>query len=303
MRGAVVFAAFTLFSGNSFAQGLGAGGGVLGPTEDSDPVVRGAYLIRAGGCVTCHTQEKGGEPLAGGRALKTPFGTYYSPNITPDEDTGIGTWSDDDFIAALREGVSPDGSHYFPVFPYPTYTKMTERDALAIKRYLFSLSPISRRNREHDVSGPFGWRWTVAFWKLLFFDQGPGQPDPNKTPAWNRGNYLVNALTHCGECHTPRNAMGALDRDMHLAGTADGPDGELVPNITPHEKTGIGEWSEGDIVVLLRDGLKPSYDDVQGSMGEAIEDGLSSLTEDDLKAIAVYLKSIPAIENRVEKSK
>ncbi len=280
----------TLVPATSFAQEL-------------DPVTRGAYLIKVAGCVTCHTDEKGGgAPLAGGRALKTPFGTFFSPNITADRETGIGRWSDEDFAAALREGIAPDGSHYFPVFPYPTYTNMTERDALAIKDYLFSLPPVTQKNRAHEVSAPFGWRWTVAAWKLLYFEEGPMQPSEDQTAVWTRGSYLVNALTHCGDCHTPRNSLGALDHDMHLAGTAEGPDGEIVPNITPDPTTGIGDWSKGDIVTLLRDGIKPDYDDVSGSMAEAVRDGLSHMTEEDLNAIAVYLKSISSIENTVLKS-
>ena len=272
--------------------------------QEEDPATRGAYLIKAAGCITCHTDEKGGgAPLAGGRALQTPFGIFYSPNITADPQTGIGAWTDDDFAAALRKGEAPDGSHYFPVFPYPTYTNMTERDALAIKAYLFSIPPVKRANRAHDVGAPFGWRWTVGVWKFLHFDEGPMQPDPTRTAEWTRGSYLVNALSHCGECHTPRNVMGALDKDMHMAGTAEGPGGELVPNITPHPVTGIGDWSEGDIVTLLRDGTKPDYDDVAGSMAEAIRDGLSALTEADLKAIAGYLKALPPIDNKVVKSK
>lgn len=270
--------------------------------QEGDRVSRGAYLMKAGGCTTCHTDEKGGgAPLAGGRALKTPFGTFFSPNITPDPETGIGGWSDDDFADAMLKGVGPDGDNYFPVFPYPTYTKMTREDALAIKAYLFTLPPVTRANARHDVPPPFGWRWTVSIWKLLFFDEARFVPDGTKADDWNRGAYLVEALTHCGECHTPRNFMGALDRSMHLAGTADGPGGELVPNITPHRGTGIGDWSVGDIVTLLRDGTKPDYDDVQGSMGEAIRDGLSALTDEDLSAIAIYLKSLPAIENVVKK--
>lgn len=265
-----------------------------------DPVEHGAYMVKAAGCTTCHTDTKsGGETFAGGRALKTPFGTYYSPNITADRETGIGAWSDADFLAALKQGISPQGAHYFPVFPYTTYTKLTDEDALAIKAYLFSLPPVRKANREHDVSAPFSWRWTMGVWKLLFFDEGDWQDRADKDAQWNRGAYLVQAASHCGECHTPRNFMGALKHDLAMAGTADGPDGEIVPNITPH-KTGIGSWSEGDIVVLLREGLKPTYDDVQGSMAEAIEDGLKDLSEDDLRAIAVYIKSLPPIDNVVK---
>ncbi|MDP6345773.1 MAG: cytochrome c [Alphaproteobacteria bacterium] len=271
---------------------------------EGDAVARGGYLVHAAGCIGCHTDEKaGGSRLAGGRALKTPFGTYFSPNITPHRRTGIGAWSDDDFLRALRLGRRPDGAHYFPVFPYTSYTGMRRDDALAIKAYLFSLKPVERANRPHDVRRPFGWRWTMLFWKWLFFEPGPRLADPAQGDMWNRGGYLVNALGHCGECHTPRNFLGASDRSRYLAGSTEGPDGELVPNITPDMATGIGEWSNGDIVQLLRDGTKPDFDDVQGSMAEAIRDGLGHLNDADLRAIAVYLRSLPAIRHRVERPK
>ena len=269
---------------------------------DDEAVARGEYMVRAAGCTSCHTDSKGGgEPFAGGLALKTPFGTYYSPNITPDRDTGIGGWSDADFLNALKRGTAPDGSHYFPVFPYTTYTRLRDSDALDIKAYLFSLAPVARANREHDVPPPFSWRWTMTFWKWLFFEPGEWRDHPDRDEAWNRGAYLAEAAAHCGECHTPRNVMGALNRDLHMAGNADGPDGELVPNITPDEATGIGDWSQGDIVTLLRDGLKPDYDDVQGSMAEAIRDGLRHLSEGDLNAIATYVKALPPITHKVER--
>lgn len=280
------------------AAGL-ALGAAAARAEEPVSVERGAYLVRAAGCISCHTA-KGGAALAGGLPLKTPFGTYYSPNVTPDPETGIGGWSDEDFLNAVKNGLRPDGSHLFPVFPYPTYTRMTRADALAIKAWLMAQPPVRQENREHDVPPPFAWRWTIGPWKTLFFMPGTWQPPADRPdPQWRRGAYLVEALTHCGECHTPRNALGALDEDMWLAGTPDGPNGELVPNITPHPETGIGGWSQGDIVTLMKEGLKPDYDDVQGSMAEAIRDSLSHLTDDDLAAIAVYLKSIPPIENKV----
>jgi mono/diheme cytochrome c family protein len=281
---------------------VGAAGQVRAQSNaaDAGQIAQGEYLVRAAGCIACHTDEKnGGARFAGGRALKTPFGTYFSPNITPDEATGIGAWSDDDFVAALRYGERPDGSHYFPVFPYTSYTRMTVEDMRAIKAYLLAQPPVNQRNRAHDVVPPFSWRWTMMGWKLLYFTPGSRAHDPAHDAAWNRGAYLVEALAHCGECHTPRNLAGAMDEDMYLAGTVDGPDGELVPNITPDKKTGIGDWSHGDIVALLRDGLKPNYDDVQGSMAEAIRDGLKHLTDEDLSAIATYLRTIPPIENKL----
>ena len=273
-----------------------------GAGDAETAIDRGAYLVRAAGCISCHTDRKGGgAPFAGGRPLKTPFGIFYSPNITPDRKTGIGAWSAEDVLMALRQGVRPDGSHYFPVFPYTTYTAMSERDARDIAAYLLSGKPVRHPNKPHDVMPPFGWRWTMAFWKILFFDEGAAADVADADPGLRRGAYLVRALAHCGECHTPRNLFGAVDRSQWLAGTVDGPEGELSPNITPHAATGIGAWSEGDIVDLLRTGLKPDYDDVQGAMQEAIEDGLKYLTDEDLRAIARYLKSVPPIDNKIAK--
>lgn len=288
------------------AAGLGAVAGAILSTSpvlaaDEDAVERGSYLVRAAGCLACHTDvQNDGMAYAGGRALETPFGTFVSPNITPDPETGIGNWSDDDFIRALRTGESPDGHLYYPVFPYPSYTKMRDEDMLAIKAYLFSLAPVSAENQGHDVGFPLGWRFLLNGWTMMNFEEGALADDPDQSDTWNRGRYLVDALAHCGECHTPRGATGGIDNTLYLAGNPEGPDEELVPNITPHA-TGIAEWSEGDIVQLLKDGTKPDYDDVQGSMAEAIDDGLSHLTEEDLTAIAVYLKSIPAIDNTVRK--
>ena len=270
----------------------------------ADEVSRGAYLVRAAGCIACHTDAKGGGPaLAGGRGLKTPFGIFYSPNITPHPTMGIGAWSDGEFLAALRHGVRPDGSHYFPVFPYPSYTAMRAEDAMAIKAYLFAQAPAARANKAHDVPPPFSWRWTVRIWKWLFFKAGPWQDRAGQDGQWNRGGYLVHAVAHCGECHTPRNLLGAMRPSQFLAGTLDGPDGELVPNITPDPETGIGEWIAADIVQLLREGTKPDYDDVQGSMAEAIRDGLAHMTADDLNAIALYLRTVSPIVNRVERKR
>lgn len=272
--------------------------GAVSSASAQTEVERGAYLVKAGGCVGCHTA-KDGTPYAGGLGLKTPFGTFFSPNITPDTEHGIGTWSDDDFVRALHEGISPDGGRYFPVFPYPSYTKMTREDALAIKAYLFSLEPVSQPNREHDVSFPFSWRFLQRGWRMINFEEGRFQPKDGLSDIENRGAYLVDALAHCGECHTPRNIMGGTDNDMYLAGTPDGPEGQLVPNITPHS-TGAEDWSEFDLIQVMKTGLKPDFDNVQGTMAEAIDEGLKYLTDEDLAAIAAYLKKVPPIENVVK---
>ncbi|HKM68815.1 MAG TPA: cytochrome c [Stellaceae bacterium] len=265
---------------------------------EEDAVERGEYLVRAAGCFSCHTAA-GGRTLAGGRALTTPFGTFYTPNITPDPDTGIGRWTDAQFLRALRDGIRPDGANYFPVFPYTSFTGIADSDALAIKAYLFSLPAVRQQNRPHDVPFPFSWRFLQTGWKWLFFSRGPFRPAPDRNAAYNRGAYLVTAFAHCGECHTPRNFLGATRSDLSLAGTPDGPDGQLVPNITPDQHTGIGKWERGDLVELLRTGTTPEQSKVKGAMREVIQDGLKYLRDDDLEAIADYLFAQPAIVHDV----
>ena len=261
-----------------------------------EQVARGEYLVRAADCYSCHTVA-GGTPFVGGRALATPFGTFYTPNITPDRDTGIGAWSDADFLRALREGVRPDGANYFPVFPYPSFTRITDDDARSIKAYLFSLPPVHHANRPHEVPFPFSLRWLQTGWKILYFTPGPYQPHATIGDEYNRGAYLVTALSHCGECHTPRNAFGALRGDMALAGTRDGPDGELVPNITHDPDTGIGKWDKSDLADLLQSGQTPEQSSIKGAMKEAVQDGLKYLTDDDRNAIAEYIFAQPSIFN------
>jgi len=265
---------------------------------EEDAVERGEYLVRAGGCFSCHTAA-GGPKLAGGRALTTPFGTFYTPNITPDPDTGIGRWTDAQFLRALRDGIRPDGANYFPVFPYTSFTGIADNDALALKAYLFSLPAVRQQNRPHDVPFPLSWRFLQSGWKLLFFTPGPFRPAPDRNAAYNRGAYLVTALAHCGECHTPRNFLGATRSDLSLAGTADGPDGQVVPNVTPDPGTGIGKWEKDDVVELLRTGKTPEQSRVKGAMREVIQDGLKYLSKSDLEAIADYLLAQPAIVHDV----
>lgn len=267
------------------------------------PLERGQRVFNATGGCTCHTNFPGegdaAPALAGGRALETPFGVYYSTNITPDRETGIGGWSVEDFVRAMREGLSPAGEHYFPVFPYTAFTGLSDADLADLKAYLDSLPPIARANRAPDAPPPFSWRIAIAGWKRLNFTSDRVESDPARDAVWNRGRYLVEAAAHCGECHTPRTWTGGLDRTMGLAGSKDGPEGELAPNITPDEKTGIGEWSINDLVWYLETGLKPDGDDTQGLMSEVIRHGYANLPRADREAIAVYLKTVPAIENRV----
>ncbi|MCH8091100.1 MAG: c-type cytochrome [Proteobacteria bacterium] len=268
---------------------------------ENEAVKRGAYIFHAAGCKACHTDtKKKGPPLAGGRAIETPFGTFYGPNITPDPLTGIGKWSDGDFIRALRSGISPDGGHYYPVFPYTSFTKMTDRDMLDLKAYIFSLPPVNKPNRPHEVNFPFGFRFLLGFWKMLHFTPGTFKPDPVKSAELNRGTYLAKALGHCAECHSPRTMTGGLDLSKWMAGTVDGPDGETIPNVTPHKATGIGEWDLVDIELALETGIKPDGDVLGSLMGEVIDETTSHLTPADRRAIALYLKSLAPIDNRVE---
>ena len=278
----------------------GAAPGLEPDPLSSNPAARGAYILRAAGCATCHTDNaNGGAFLAGGRMLASPYGAIVAPNITPDPETGIGGWSDDDFIRALRDGKSPTGRTYYPAFPYPAYTRIHRADMLDLKAYLDSVEPVVQDNKPHDLRFPFSLRLLLHPWRWIFFDRGPVAPDPDLRPREERGRYLVESLGHCAECHSPRNMLGAVKRRRHLAGSRYGPGGLPVPNITPDGETGIGAWSESDLVFFMRTGFKPDGDDVQGEMREAIVDGLRHLTQEDLEAMAAYLKAVPAIRNAV----
>jgi len=267
---------------------------VNGLAQD-DAVERGKYLLYAGGCISCHTEDANDAvPLAGGRAMESPFGTFYSPNITPDSATGIGDWSDAQFIDALWEGVNPDGEHYFPAFPYTSYTGASRDDLLAIRAYLFSIEPVRKENKDHDLAWYMSTRLAAGAWKELNFDSARFVPDASRDAQWNRGAYLVRHLGHCGECHTPRSALGVLQADQEMAGSQLGE--ESIPNITQHRVDGIGRWSIRDIEYFLDIGMLPDGDFSGGSMGAVIEDNTSMLTAEDRQAIAAYLKSLPPRE-------
>ncbi len=258
-------------------------------------VSRGEYLVHAGGCIVCHTDEgKQAIPLAGGRSLETPFGTFYSPNITPDPTTGIGEWTDEDFLRAFWEGVNPDGDHYYPSFPYTSYTGVSREDLLAMKAYLFSLDPVAKQAPEHELALFISTRLAAGAWKLRSFNAGRFNPSDNRSTAWNRGAYLVRHLGHCGECHTPRDGLGAVLDDRELAGNQDTPDGETVPNISPHRIDGIGKWSVDDIEYFLDIGIRPDGDSTDSVMSAIVDSNTSKLTKEDRLAIATYLKSVPA---------
>lgn len=254
---------------------------------------RGEYLSTAAGCLGCHTEAKeGAVPYAGGRELKTPFGTFYGPNITPHPSAGIGRWTEADFIRAIREGLRPDGAHYFPAFPYPSFTRIVDADLRDLWAYLRSLPPDPRANRAHDLSFPFGWRFLVTGWKWLFFTPGAIGADPGRPAEVNRGAYLVQALGHCGECHTPRNLLGGSSRDRFLAGTRKGPDGKSAPNLTP---TRLKKWSDADLRTLLQTGFTPDGDVIAETMGEVVRNTTGKLTPGDLGAMIAYLRSLPPL--------
>ncbi|MGB5766396.1 MAG: cytochrome c [Arenicellales bacterium] len=265
---------------------------------------RGRQVFNAASCAVCHTdKENNGEPLAGGYAMKSDFGTFYTPNITPDPETGIGNWSDEDFIRALQQGISPQGDHYFPSFPYTAYTKMHRDDVLALKAYLFSLKPVKKANREHDLAFYVTMTPSARIWKSTYFKQGEFIDVPGKSAEWNRGAYLVEAMGHCSECHTPRKALGALDEGMAFAGVQKMTGVGTVPNITPDKKTGIGRWSVDDLVYYFETGTTLSGDSSGGKMASIIDNSLSLLPAGDRKAIAVYLLSQQPIENSIKKKK
>lgn len=268
--------------------------------ESGDPVARGAYVFDAAGCAGCHTgRGDDAVPLAGGVAIKTPFGTFHAPNITPHPEAGIGRWSEADFARALREGVSPSGDPYYPAFPYTSYTGMTDRDIADLWAYLRTVPLSDQPNRPHELSPPFGWRSLLGIWRALNFEEGRRLEDPSRPGTWNRGAYLVATLGHCGECHTPRGPLGGLDHDLWLAGNPDAPEGEgSIPNITPDPETGIGDWTADDLDTFFTLGMMPDGDFAGGDMARVIDETTSKLTPDDRQAMIEYLRTLPPIRHR-----
>ena len=264
--------------------------------QAADPaaVARGKYLFEASDCSGCHAGNGTSAAPSGGLGLDTPFGKFRAPNITPDKQFGIGLWSEAEFRRALRDGVGKHGEYLFPVFPYTSFTRMTDSDAADIYAYLMTLPPVPAPNKPHEAKPPFGWRSLLLFWRTLFFNEGVKKTDPARGAEWNRGDNLVNALGHCEECHTPRNVLGAMKAGLAFSGNVGGPDGQNAPNITSDVATGIGDWSVADIQMLLKTGMTPDSDQV-GSGMKAVVRGTSRLTDADRRAIAVYLKSVPAI--------
>jgi len=254
-------------------------------------VKRGEYLSKAAGCLGCHTEEKkDAVPYAGGRALRTPFGTFHGPNITPHKEAGIGAWSEADFVRAMREGRRPDGANLFPAFPYPSFTKMSDADLRDLWAYLRSLPASATPSRPHELGFFFRWRFFVGIWKWIFFTPGAFVADTTKSEALNRGAYLVQALGHCGECHTPRNFLGAPKKDRFLAGAKLGE--TAVPNITP---TRLKKVSDGELKEVLRTAMTSDGDVLAESMGEVVRNTTSQLSVPDLDAMIAYLRSLPAL--------
>ena len=256
-----------------------------------DLVAKGQYLAKAADCVACHTAP-GGQPFAGGRKFELPMGVLYSPNITPDPKTGIGGYDDDDWVRVLHDGVARDGTHLYPAMPYAAYAKMTRDDALAIKAYLMSLAPVVATAPANEMKFPYSQRWLMVGWNLFNKSGKVLEPDASKPADWNRGAYLVEALGHCGECHTPRNFMQGLKESKAFAG-AD-LQGWHAFNLTSDETAGLGDWPEAQLAQYLSSGHADGHGPASGPMAEAIENSLRFLTPDDIHAMVVYLKSLPA---------
>ncbi|KPH83070.1 alkylated DNA repair protein [Bosea vaviloviae] len=256
----------------------------------------GKLLFTAGGCASCHATPNQDDKLrlGGGLALGSPFGTFHAPNISPHTRDGIGNWGVKDFVDAMATGVSPAGQHYYPAFPYTSYRLMPPKALADIFAYIRTLAPVEGRAPAHELPFPFNIRRVVGGWKLLFFEGAAFKPDPTRSEAWNRGAYLVNGPGHCAECHSSRNALGAIVQATRFAGGPD-PEGKgTVPNIT-QAPDGLGKWSKEEIAELLKTGFTPSFDSVGGTMAAVVRN-MAQLPDSDRMAMAEYLKSLPAVQ-------
>ena len=306
--GAVIVGAIVALGAVWYVRGPGplaftAGKSVaLADYKDGDPtgvppamrqaslVERGKYLTEAADCGVCHTAP-GGKEYAGGFAFKLPFGTMYSTNITPDPETGIGKYTDQEFLDAMHRGIRRDGARLYPAMPYTSYTYITDADALAIKAYLFSLAPVRAVLPENTLLFPFNQRWAMMFWSLVFNPDTRFQPDSSQSLKWNRGAYLAEALAHCGECHTPRNIGFALDNRKKFAGAPVA--GWRAFNISSDKATGLGGWTDEDIARYLSAGHAPGHGTASGAMGEAVDHSFSKMTPDDIDAMVTFIRSVP----------
>jgi mono/diheme cytochrome c family protein len=264
--------------------------GVPASLAQANIVARGEYLAKAADCMVCHTTE-GGKEYAGGLGFKLPFGTLYSTNITPDKETGIGNYSDQDFLNAIHRGIREDGARLYPAMPYMSYTYISDDDALAIKAYLFSLAPVHAPAPANTLAFPFNQRWGMNFWSALFIPDTRFTPDTSKSPEWNRGAYLAEALAHCGECHTPRNLAFALNNRQKFAGALTA--GWRAFNITSDKETGIGGWRDDDLIAYLSIGHAAGHGSASGPMGEAVDHSFSQFAPEDIRAVVAYLRSVP----------
>lgn len=266
--------------------------GVPAALAQASPIARGEYLAKAADCMVCHTAQ-GGKEYAGGLGFKLPFGMLYSTNITPDKDTGIGNYTDQDFLNAMHRGVRRDGARLYPAMPYTSYTYVTDADALAIKAYLFSLPPVRAELPANTLAFPFNQRWGMMFWSAVFNPDTRFEPDTSKSPEWNRGAYLAEALAHCGECHTPRNLAFALNNRKKFGGALTA--GWRAFNISSDKATGLGNWRDEDLVAYLSNGHATGHGTASGPMGEAVDHSLSGFAPEDIRAVVAYLRSVPPI--------
>ena len=256
-------------------------------TPQEEAIARGEYVFDIGGCASCHTKDT---PLAGGVELVTEFGTFISPNISPDGQYGIGGWSNDQFIKAMREGISPKGEHYYPAFPYTSYANMPEQELLDLKAYLDAQDPVAEAALPHTLGFPFNQRSLLGVWKFINAEDN-WKPESNQSDSWNRGSYLANGPSHCTQCHTPRNLLGGMQEDGML-GNEQGPEGENVPPLLDVNKLAFGGWSEEDIAFALEIGMTPEGDFLGGSMSHVLENTTGKMTPEDIQAIAEYLYSL-----------
>ena len=250
----------------------------------AEDIARGKALTEAGGCAACHTADPA-KPFAGGKRIDTPFGGVYSANLTPDRDTGLGAWSDDEFYRALRFGVARDGSRYYPAFPYPNFTKLTRQDISAIRAYLATLAPVQNAPRAPELRWPLNYRVVMRGWNWLYFKPGIIMPDQQKSAEWNRGRYLVEGAGHCGACHTPKNIFGADKRDQALGGS-------LVQGIVAPRLDGLKSWSAEDIAAYLQSG-RNGKSHAGELMSKVAVNSMPKTSDADARAIGVYLKDLP----------
>jgi mono/diheme cytochrome c family protein len=292
----LVLGAVGYFALNCTDTSDGTAPAIAGAPSTAEQLARGEYLTKAADCTACHTVPGSRQPFAGGVAFRLPFGTIYSSNITADTQTGIGNWSDDDFVRAVREGIRKDGKRLYPAFPYTSYTQLSRSDVLAIKAYLFSQPKISQADKSNDLGFPYNQRWAMGFWNAAFFKSQRFVADASKSPQWNSGAYLAGALGHCAECHTPRNAGFGLEHGKELSGEL--LQGWHAYNITSDPVHGIGAWSDSEIASYLSTGRADGRGSASGPMGEAVENSLQFLKPEDISALVVYLRGVPAREGK-----